>query len=222
VSERDPVLFPNASRYRAAATRKTGANALLLCYCHVAILELAAQDHRPATAAAAAYRLYREVLLPAASLRLYPVPPGIVVTDHGVFQRHESCLGDSAERVRRALTMSFDQFRQAAGGFDRNPPAAWMRPEELAQLGWLEEVVRRVAHGGELLSSARAAHDQHLGKPRQHRAPVAPDWLAGQVLWAQSATWYALLCAREQQGDGPLWLHGPLATESARPVWSLE
>jgi hypothetical protein len=216
--------FPKSTAYRAQpGVLQVSAAAALLGYCHVSALELMGEGAAPTPAARAAYELYF-TLLRAASVRVFPVPPGVVVrADGGVFVRHSSCLADSCTRIHQALVMDWEAFCTAAAqAGDRSPPAAWMHPGDVDRLCWLEETLRRVGEGGSLLHSARGAHDQALHRPRRKRQPVEAGWLAEQVQTALDHVWYALIHSRTARGTGPLWLHGPLVDESLRPSWPLD
>jgi hypothetical protein len=218
--QRDPDLFPRSTAYREQATSKVSAAALLLAYGHLHVLELRIQGIPPIASERGGYLLYHHVLVAAATQRLWPSPPGVVITRNGAFELLDSCLADSVQRVRQALQTPWDHI---PWNMDfHSPPAAWITPDDLAAIDWLEETLRRISTGGgPLLQAARGAHDQALHKPRRKRAPVDPGWLQEQITATLDRVWFALLHARLGQGEGALWLH-QLLDEAKRPVWSFD
>jgi hypothetical protein len=218
--QRDPEAFPRSTAYRAQASVKVSAAALLLAYGHLHVLELRCEHIPPIASERGGYLLYRHRLVPAATQRLWPSPPGVVITRNGVFELLDSCLADSVQRVRAALQTPWDHIPWAMDF--RDPPAAWMHPDDLATVDWLEETLRRLSTGGgPLLQAARGAHDQALHKPRRKRAPVELGWLYEQVTTTLDRVWFALLHARLRDSEGALWLH-QLLDEAKRPVWSFD
>jgi hypothetical protein len=209
-------------------TVQVSAAALLLAYCHGHTLELLAAGVDQLRADYAGYVMFDQVLVPATvgGLRLFPDPPGTIITDDMRFVPVK-CLAHSCATVREALRMDWEQVQAvAARSFDLayagGTPAAWMHPDpdqdQLGRLGWLEETLRRVAEGGELLTSARGAHDAHLGKPRRKRRPVERDWLAAQIAAALDDAWYALRYARLGEGAGQTWIRPDLIPSEVRPA----
>lgn len=92
------------------------------------------------------------------------------------------CFADSAQQNARLLT--------AGGGLPPHVPAEYGTCDTLA---WMAGMMRIYATGGGTLpQAARTALDRRAGRPRQRRAPVDPQWLAGRVGGALDAAWQIL------------------------------
>jgi hypothetical protein len=239
--QRDPERFPRSLAYQAQPDLvKVSAAALALSYCHVHTFEhvpdgclrnpmayLSTFTRRQAEEAG--WHLFEKTMIPAmvGGPRFTPLPPGLEFRDDGGLRMHlaNDCLAESVKRTTRCLDQPWDAFRELdRAGIDISPPpAAWLAPDDLDDVAWLEDAVLRLACGQHPGEAARQAHDKHLGRPRRKRLPADPDWLRGQVERTLTLVWFALLHARLGEGRGQLWLAGPLVDqlgEDRRPTWS--
>jgi hypothetical protein len=179
------------------------ADALLLAYSQLAIIEAMTQGESRNEAEDDAWALYYMQLAPEESIA--DDAPPLKRADEEM--RAAALRGDRAEAWR--LMRVFREVASVSKRYSRNCLARSValnamllqEPEEkgiefdsveLERVIWLLEAVRRVAEGQEYLGAARAAHDASLNKPRQKRRPVENDWLAEQVTASLNAIWSAL------------------------------
>jgi hypothetical protein len=239
--QRPAEAFPRSLAYREQASVKVSAAALALGYAHLhSIEQVAALDsvgmawdafqRRRLLAEEAGWLLYEKTLLPAmvGGPRFVPLPPGLEFADDGGTRMHlaTDCMAESVRRTVQVLTMPWDGYLAAVrASFDRvagPPPAAWLHPDDLQALLWLEDSARMMASGQPALQAARIAQDRAQGRPRRKRQPVGREWLLGQVNNTLIACWFSLLHARTRAGEGDYWLRGRIVREDARPVWSCD
>src|SRR5712691_6879895 len=110
------------------------------------------------------------------------------------------CIVSAIRSEKEWLSMDPGDYSRRYG---RRPVAALDTATIDALLWHIRMMEILVTGGGELLSAARTAHDEQLGRPRRRRATVDAEWLAGEIDTALSAVWSALAGA---QHDGmPLW-----------------
>jgi hypothetical protein len=208
--ERPRAAFPRSAAYvDQPRAEQVSAAALLIAYAQVGILGLMCEGASRGAASDAQWRLFYEVLVPAAGGKAAPIPPDVQF-------RSPRCLADSVAAAGEALGAGWGEFCRRHGPYQ--PVALLGSNDDRNALHWLCETVRRVASGGELLEAARGAHDAYLGRPRRKRQPVEADWLIGEVTPTLDHAWWALVQARRYQG-GPPWLRG--VTEQ-RPIAPLE
>jgi hypothetical protein len=239
IDQRDPQAFPRSSAYRAQPGMvKVSAAALALAYCHIHTFEHLDRDAPKGPTALgqrerwraeeAGWWLFEKTLVPAmvGGCPMVPLPPGLVFTDRpGGTRMHlaTDCLAESVKRTVQVLEVGWEEFlafcRSAVIERPATAPAAWIHPDELATVLWLEDAVRRFAAGCQPYQAARGAWDRARHRPRRRRQPVDPGWLAGEVDTALTALWFVLLHSRIGGEGGPLWLHGPLVDETGRPIW---
>ncbi len=120
------------------------------------------------------------------------------------------CMQASLTAEIRVLEMTWPAYVREFGV----KPKATISAATAASLQWQTEMMWIFATGGgDLLASARVAHDAAAGRPRRKRKPADQHWLAGAIGETLDATWQAVLAAEQwtlQDGWQPFWRVEPL------------
>jgi hypothetical protein len=188
------VTLPAAADTTEQVT--VSANALLVAYSHLGLLRLLNDGWDRRTAFLESARWFFHRLLPAAG---QPLATGVAVTpDEETAEGPYSveCLVRSARMAPDALACDWDAWRVREPSANSAVIDTALRDRLLV----LEDLVLRVGQGGQLYESARQAVDAAAGRPRQRRAPLDRQQVAGMVSAVAEPARLALLAARRPSG----------------------